>query len=403
MKALKLGLMGLVVVVVVAACSSEPVQGTLTPQVFGTAREDYAYDVAAYRGGVGAVVVGQTYGSLDGVNKGSGDAFIRKYNSGGVVWARQFGTSGFDRATDVAVTSTGISYVIGQMGGFAVFLRKYDANGVMQWTRQIGVSDQTRDVTLDSSGNVYVLSRNSNFRIFWVQKFNASGSLLLTVGLDGTAATVTDAVAVQVDSLGNIFVLTRFHGSRYAKLFKYNSVGTLLASPTVFPDVGVGLVYPYDLIVDSNNNLYLSLSNSYGFNGGAFIRKVNNDGAVLWTQDIDPVDGTSYPLALAFGKAGSLHVTGFVYGSYPGAGSGTIFVMQFNPANGNRFWTRQFGGNGFDEGLGIAVSDNVYVAGISTSNPNLLGKTNYCNCTNLHDAFLAQLNRFNGTILSIDQ
>jgi Beta-propeller repeat len=399
----------LLLVGLLAACSSEGVQGTLTRQDFGTANNDVANDVAAPKSGVGAVVVGRTYGALDGVNKGDADAFIRRYD-GGVVWAQQFGTRAYDEATDVAVTSAGISYVLGytegalgfKVGGFDVFLRKYDAAGVVQWTRQFGTTgfDSPRDVTLDGSGNIYVLGQDSGTN-FKIRKFNASGTLLLTI--NNSTVGVSDAPALTLDSTGNLYVLTRFNtGTTFvARLFKYNSAGTLLASPTVF--AGVGDVNPYDLTVDSSNNLYLSVYDS-GLNRGGFIRKINNAGATLWTQRIEPAatGASSLPLALAVGSQGNVNVTGYAFGTYPGftnAGGPDIFVMQLNGATGARFWTRQIGGNYDDVGTGIAVSDSVYVAGYSTSNPNLLGDAAYGG----YDAFLAQFNPNGGALLGIDQ
>jgi Beta-propeller repeat len=391
-----------------AACSSEPVQGTLTRQDFGTANQDTALDVAAPKGGVGAVVVGLTNGALDGVNKGGFDAFIRKYD-GGVVWAQQFGTRGTDFARDVAVTNTGISYVVGEtdgalgfkVGGRDVFLRKYDANGVVQWTRQFGTTgfDDSRDVALDSSGNVYVLSRDSDSK-FRIRKFNASGTLLLTI--TNTTVGVFPA-ALAVDSTGTIFVLTQFAPSstQFARLFKYNSAGTLVASPNVF--AAVSFITPTDLIVDSSNNLYFSVRDS-GLNRGAFVRKVNNVGVILWTQRIEPAatGAVSFPNALALDAQGNVNVTGPTTGAYPGftnAGSTDIFVLQLAGTTGARFWTRQIGGNSVDTGFGIAVSDSVYVAGDSLSNPNLLGDPAY----GANDAFLAQFDRATGAVLGIDQ
>jgi hypothetical protein len=414
MQAWKLGVMGVVVSFVLGACSSEPVQGSLTRQDFGTSGFDYATAVAAPRGGGGAVVVGSTNGALDGVmNKGDSDVFILRYD-GGVVWARQFGTIGFDVATAVTVTNTGVSYVVGdtygdlgfKVGGFKVgsrdvFLRKYDANGVVHWTKQFGTTefDVSRDVTLDSSGNVYVLSTDgdSSFRI---RRFNPSGTLLQTI----TNSTVGDsnASALAVDSTGNIFVLTSFvgaSGTKYARFLKYNSAGTLVASPVVFPAIGFFTVY--DLIVDSSNNLYFSVMD-FGFQRGGYVRKVNNAGGILWTQRIKPAvpSDFSYPYALAIGARGSVYVTGETFGAYPGftkAGLTDIFVLQFNGTTGARLWTQQIGGNNFDVGLGIAASDAVYIVGDSTSNPNLLGNPV------AGGAFLVQLDRVKGAILDIDQ
>jgi hypothetical protein len=374
----------------------------LTRQVFGTLGNDDAWDVAAPKGGVGAVVVGTTTGALDGVNKGDSDAFIRKYDSSGVVWARQFGTTLADSATDVAVTDTGISYVLGEtdaalafkVGKRDVFLRKYDANGVGQWTKQFGTieDDLPRDVTLDNSGNVYVLSRDSD-AWFRIRKFSPSGTSLLTI--TNASSPVSNPAAIQVDSTGNIFVLARVgYSYSIARLFKYSSAGTLLASPDVFPGA-----IPTDLIVDSSNNLYLSVDNYAGF-----IRKVNNEGKFLWQIRIEPasIGAKTIPTTLAIGIKGNIYVTGNRIGAFPGFTSGgrqDIFVLQLSPTTGARLWAQQFGGNGPDYGLGIAASDRVYVAGYTFSDPNLVGDTPYGGT----DAFLAQLDRVTGAILEIDQ
>jgi hypothetical protein len=402
----------MVFVLVLAACSSEsvPVEGVLRTQDFGTAGIDFARDVAAPPGGVGAVVVGDTNGSLDGANKGSNDAFIRKYD-GGVVWANQFGTRNSDGASDVAVTSTGISYVVGETGGALgfkvgfrdVFLRKYDANGVVQWTRQFGTTgnDFARDVTVDSSGNVYVLSSDSG-TVFRVRKYNASGTLLLTI-TNTTAGVGAFASALAVDSTGNIFILTDYFSVTryYARLFKYSSAGTLVASPNVFRSLT--RVQVYDLVVDSSNNLYLSLYDN-GTNRGGYVRKVNNAGTLIWQQRIEPAStgAVSSPFSLALDTSNNVYVTGFTSGAYTGytnAGNVDIFVLKLATATGARLWTRQFGGNNSDEGYGIAVSDAVYVAGYSNSTPNLLGDAAY----GFLDAFLAQLDPATGAVLGIDQ
>jgi Beta-propeller repeat len=398
------------ILLVLAACSSEPVQGSLTKQDFGTLSNDYALDVATPKGGVGAVVVGVTSGALDGVNKGGSDAFIRRYD-GGVVWASQFGTRSADYATDVAVTNTGLSYVLGytqgalgfKVGGFDVFLRKYDANGLVQWTRQFGTpgDDFAKDVTLDGSGNVYILS-GDNGTGFRIRKFNPSGTLLLTIS--NFSAKVSNPAALAVDSTGNICVLTGFFTTAdVALLSKYNSAGTPLPFSNIF--VGDGSVFPYDLVIDSSNNLYFSVTDD-GFNRGGYVRKVNTAGATLWTVNIEPATGTrdidAFPQALALGSQGNVNVTGLTTGAYTGftnAGTEDIFVLQLSGVTGARFWTRQIGGNGEDRGNGIAVSDTVYVAGSGNSDPNLLGDPAYGGV----DAFLAQLDRATGTVLGIDQ
>jgi Beta-propeller repeat len=410
-----LGFIVFAVSVLLAACNSEPIRGALTKQEFGTTTTDQAFDVAAPTGGVGAMVVGITYGSLDGSNKGNSDAFLRKYD-GGAIWAQQFGTQGFDSAGAVAVTGTGVSYVAGstngtlgfKVGGFDDFLRKYDPNGMLQWTRQFGTpgDDSARDVSLDNGGNIYVLSKDSTSS-FTVRKFNPNGTLLLTITNSTTG--VYDPPAVAMDSTGNIYVLSRFYlgANSFARIFKYSSTGTLIIAKNVYSNSYT--VLNNELVIDSSDNLYLSFA-LYDFPSsmykGSYLYKFTSSLVKVWNKRLDPTTTGpgSIPSALALDSSNNVYVGGSTLGAYSGftnAGKTDIFVLKYSPA-GARMWTRQFGGNDSDQGFGIAVSDGVYITGSSSSNPNMLGDTNYCNCFGA-DAFLAQLNPATGAVLGIDQ
>ena len=164
-------------------------------------------------------------------------------------------------------------------------------------------------------------------------------------------------------------------------------------------------------MIDSNNNVTFSVENFNDTNPGGLVIRMNNDlTQYLWTKSIEPAPTgwVSTAQALALDSRNNVYVTGYTFGAYAGftnAGIADIFVLKLGSATGNRLWTRQFGGTN-DYGFGIAVSDAVYVAGYSKSNPNLLGDTNYCNCpisADSADAFLAQLSLGTGTILGIDQ
>ncbi|MEZ4633802.1 MAG: hypothetical protein R2856_02280 [Caldilineaceae bacterium] len=78
----------------------------------GTPAQDGGFALVA--DATGLYVVGQTAGMLPGqVQVGMRDALIRKYSfDGTVLWTRQFGTTGDDSASQVAVDSTGV-YVAG--------------------------------------------------------------------------------------------------------------------------------------------------------------------------------------------------------------------------------------------------------------------------------------------------
>jgi len=115
-------------------------------------------------------VTGYTKGGLDGnTSLGSFDIFLIKFNSSGTKhWTKQLGTSSWDEGKDVTTDSSGNIYVTGftrgrldgntNSGGDDIFLVKYNSSGTKQWTKQLGTSssDRGNGVSTDSSGNIYV-------------------------------------------------------------------------------------------------------------------------------------------------------------------------------------------------------------------------------------------------------
>ena len=115
---------------------------------FGSTEQDHGTGVTVDLTGV--YVVGWTQGALPGQSfLGDYDAFIRKYDvNGNVLWTRQFGTAAQEQAFGVATDGTGI-YVVGYTQGPLApgtpanpgedaFIRRYDANGNEVWTKQFG-------------------------------------------------------------------------------------------------------------------------------------------------------------------------------------------------------------------------------------------------------------------------
>src|SRR5207253_9135469 len=113
----------------------------------------------------GVYVTGSTPDALSGqASAGEQDAFVRKYDANGnLLWTRQFGSSGWDQATGVAADASGV-YASGNTGGSLpgqstaggpdAFVRKFDAAGNVVWTRQFGSgsSDQVSGVAVNGSG-----------------------------------------------------------------------------------------------------------------------------------------------------------------------------------------------------------------------------------------------------------
>ena len=285
---------------------------------FGTASDDVAYAIAVYDTEV--YVVGWTYGALDrshAVNA-NGDAFVRKYDANGrVLWTKQFGTTAEDYANAIAVDATGV-YVVGNTlgalggsnaGGWDAFVRKYDANGNVLWTNQFGTytDDFANAIVLDASG-IYV-----------------AGFTLGT--LAGNSAGAWDAFVQKYDANGNV-VWTKQFGSA-----GYDFTNAIAADATGIYVVGY-------------TTGSLAGNNAGGWD--AFVWKCDSNGNVLWANQF----GTAYDdfvWAITTDAAG-IYVAGWTGGTLSGstAGGNDAFVRRYD-TNGDVVETTQFGSTGDDQ------------------------------------------------------
>lgn len=133
----------------------------------GTTDYDWAWTVDTDSQG-NAYVTGWTLGNLGGINAGSFDAWLAKFDKdGNQQWVHQFGTSGDDEAFAVKVDSNDNIYVTGytnsafaghtNKGDYDAWTAKFDSLGNQQWIQQFGTTgtDQALDITVSSS-SVYV-------------------------------------------------------------------------------------------------------------------------------------------------------------------------------------------------------------------------------------------------------
>jgi hypothetical protein len=141
-------------------------------RTFGTQGRDHAEGIAVRRGQI--YVAGYVAGTLPGqVSAGGDDVFVRKYDANGnVVWTRQFGSPGNDSRSARRLTTTGRGvYVAGTVapgqalpgqtsaGGLDSFVREYSHNGDELWTVQFGTSADDRASSapaVDESDDVYL-------------------------------------------------------------------------------------------------------------------------------------------------------------------------------------------------------------------------------------------------------
>ncbi len=241
-----------------------------------------------------------------------------------VEWTRQFGTPGGDELRATAVDA-GDVYVAGNFGinlpGQAqadlkgAVLRKYGANPLDVWTKQLG-ADQIDSVQaiLIHAGCLYVAGQGRGEIV--LGKYAPDGSKLRTWPF----GTPGEAMGLAASTSG-IYV-----------------VGW---TPGALPD---------------QRNLGDS---------DAFVRKYDPEGNELWTRQLGT---TMLDLARAVASDSSgVYIAGWTRGTLPGqvraGGTTDAFVRKYDP-EGTELWTEQFG-SGNDEGCWALTIDaaTVYVVG----------------------------------------
>jgi len=328
-------------------------------------------------------------------------------------FTKQLGSSGEDVAIEVAVDSSGNSYVTGYTDGGLdgnsssgkkdFFLIKYNSSGTKEWTKQEGSSgdDYAYGVAVDSSDNIYVTGytdkklhgNNSSGRFdMFLVKYNSSGARQWTKQL-GTSNNEY-ASAVETDSSDNIYVTGMTWGGldgstkpRYCMgygtvkasrectdifLVKYNSSGTkqwvkqLEGSSKSFDNA-------QGLAVDSSDNIYVAGFTNGGLDGNTssgghdiLLVKYNSGGSKQWLQQFGS-SKNDMGLEVNVDSKGNIYVTGYTQGGLDGktySGERDIFLVKYN-SSGTKQWTQQLGTPTFEEGNGVAVdsSDNIYVSG----------------------------------------
>ncbi len=177
---------------------------------FGTEDYDWSWDAVTDRDS-NVYITGWTLGDLGGLNAGSYDAWVAKYDSeGNQLWLKQFGTAGDDAATRIDVDGFGNFYLTGytdadfggsNAGSYDAWVAKYDSEGNQLWTQQFGTSEleQSLDVAVNSAGQVFATgftegslgATNAGSYDAWIAKLSsADGALLSFSPPSGTAASL---------------------------------------------------------------------------------------------------------------------------------------------------------------------------------------------------------------------
>lgn len=299
-----------------------------------------------------------SFGSVSLTNTGGWlDIYLAKYDTAGnIVWAKSAGGVGADHGYTVTADLNGNTYLTGAFGGYAsaspisfgntvltnvggydVFVTKYDGSGSVIWATSAGgiYDDAGNSITIDANGNSYITGSFDSPNIVF-------GSTTLTnAGTTGTSDYNSDILIAKYDSSGNV-------------LWAKTNGGT-------FYDYGKSIT------VDASGNSYvigqfssptISFGSSTFINAGAddiFVAKYDALGNSLWAKSIG---GTSYD----YGNSITVDASGtYIAGKF---GSPTVSLGSIILTNANHAATPE------DTDVFIAKLDNDSTALGITGNEN---------------------------------
>lgn len=321
---------------------------------FGGSAEDYFRGIALAPDGVLAVgYSNSTDGDLAGLNKGSWDAVLVKYDfDGNLQWNRNFGGSYTDYFFSAAAVDDGF-LLVGQSsstnqdlagcnkGGFDATVAKYSFDGALQWNRNFGGSALDRFYFVAPVDGGFLAAGNS-----------ASNDQ----DLAGQNLGLQDAVLARYDSAGSLVWNVNYGSSRNDYFY------TCLPTGTGFAAAG-------------------STEDPAGNTGpDAALVQYDGNGRVLWERQFGgSANDYFYGLVptptglLATGTSNS--VNGDLQGLNRGS-SDAVFA-QYSPA-GELLWNENFGGSNFDCFYTVLPAAQGYAAaGYSTSRDQQLQGLNF--------------------------
>lgn len=303
---------------------------------------------------------------------GNGSFFTAKFDpAGNPLWARGPDKGYSQAANGIAADAAGNCYVAGQFSGTNtiggtnlasrgssdIVLLKYDPNGKLLWVQQAGgnSNDSGGAVTVDSSGNVYLLavirSTNATFGNFSfsvkgtntdqdivIAKYDPAGNIIWARQFGGTDLDSGNGIAL--DRTGNVYITGGF------------SSRNLVFGSTTLTNIGL---FPY-------NTIYLA--------------KLDNAGNPLWAKAVHG-SYTQASQGIAVDFAGNSYITGYFQGSnlvfdavlITNTEGGFVndadaFAAKYDPS-GNLLWVAQPTGTNDQRAFSIAVDStaNAYLTG----------------------------------------
>ena len=246
-----------------------------------------------------------------------------KYDSAGnLVWSRAYaGVGGVltgDFSGAVVVNSSGQVYVTGVYfapDGPFTFAIKYDSDGTFLWSAAYPSSTYAQRIALDGSGNVYVGATGRGFGIpeLLVLKYSPTGTLLWSGTYRGTSQFGDSLSDMTLDSSGNVYLTGMSPGAASHDIVtvKFNANGTRQWVSRYNNETANSTEVARGIAVDSTGSVYVG---GYTYGNGSqhdfLALKYNASGNQEWVFTHDQEGSPDFLYDFALGTSGDVFLTG---------------------------------------------------------------------------------------------
>lgn len=370
----------------------------------GTNGGDHAYSViqTADGGYIAAGSCSSNNGIVTG-NHGSGDFWIVKLSSGGVLqWQKSLGGTGFEEAQSIIQTFDGGYIVVGfsnsnngdVTGNHGVedyWVVKLSSTGTIQWQKSLGGTgnEQAKSVVQSTDGGYVIVgySKSNNGDItgnhgnsdFWIVKLSSLGVIEWQKAIGGSAFEEAHSIINTSDggymvagfSTSNNGDITGNHGSGDYWVVKLTSSGAVQWQKALG---GTNNDEAYS-IIQTNDGGYVVAGTSSSNNGDVtvnqggddyWIVKLNSTGVIQWQKSLG---GSNDDQAFSVVKTvdGGYFIAGSSdsnNGDVTGNHDGTDYwVVKIN-STGSKQWQKSLGGSEWDYAYSaIQTADGGFVIG----------------------------------------
>lgn len=373
-------------------------------------------------------------------------------------WANQIGNNKSESVTDVKIGQDSAVYVTGifeetltignisltSIGGKDIFIAKYDAAGNVIWAISGGSNDNddSGGIAIDDLGNVYLAAsfweemtfdtltiNGGNSSALLLAKFNTDGQILWAKTMTGSGLKVPTSLEINEDSFlyfggyfGNDLLIGNeeliANGTADLLIAKYDTDGNYEWSSHAGQE---GFARLQSLAVSPTGEVYATgyfkgkikfgadTIQSITFDNDIFTCKYDNNGDLVWAKKAGGVYD-SFSNAIVLDEMNNAYIAGTFLGVVKfddnliiesSGFNNDIIIAKYN-SEGTALWAKPLGSMQDEEGVDIAIEDNILHLAGHFNTTTTLGNITLTTTENSLDIFLAELN-LGGSILSATQ